>query len=72
MNYDVKGIIAQENINMYMAMPVGKYRTEMRAVLEAKDSAEITSEVINRCIRKLKQRPRVIALKKSMLPMVIL
>ena len=44
MNYDVKGIIAQENINMYMAMPVGKLRAEMRAVLEAKDSDEDEKE----------------------------
>ena len=58
MNYDVKGIIAQENINMYMAMPVGKYRTEMRAVLEAKDSAEITSEVINKMYQEVKAKTK--------------
>ena len=48
MNYDVQEIIAQENINMYMAIPAGKYRAEMRAVLEAKNSDEMTSEVINK------------------------
>ncbi len=58
MNYDVKGIVAQENINMYMAMPVGKLRTEMRAVLEAKDSDEMTSEVINKMYLEVKSKTK--------------
>ena len=58
MNYDVQEIIAQENINMYMAMPAGKYRAEMRAVLEAKNSDEMTSEVINKMYLEVKSKTK--------------